>query len=146
MVNQNIYLANIIYLFHIIIILFIILAPLINNPLILILHITFSLCLFIHWICNSDICFLTLLECQLRGVSQNNSFIYQFINPIYNISSYKYTTMIWIITLIMFFISIYKLYYSKNIRNIIKYYNNIDSIFNINHIKNMIIILSRNYN
>jgi len=143
MFYDNNYLADIIYYFHILIILFIIITPFTNITLLLILHVTFCLCLFMHWYYNSDICFLTVLECQLRGIKKINSFTYQFIKSIYNISSSKYNKLIWCTTLLMCFISIKNLYYSENIKNVIIYYNNINSKITIENIKDIIEILQK---
>ena len=123
----NILLADIIYCFHIFIILFVIIIPFIKIPFILILHIVFCLCLFVHWYQNSDICCLTLFEAHLRGINKNETILQQFIGPIYNISLLKWNKLIWIITIILLFISIFNLFTSNNIKQIITYYNNIES-------------------
>ena len=137
----NIILANIIYFFHILIILFVIIIPFINIPLILLLHIVFCLCLFVHWYQNSDICCLTLFEAHMRGINKMDTIVQQFIGPIYNISELKLNKIIWIITIILLLVSIYNLYYSKNIREIISYYNNIDSSITYKDINNIIKLL-----
>jgi|UniRef100_A0A6C0EEI2 hypothetical protein len=124
----NLFFANIIYYFHILIILFIIITPFIDNVLLLILHIVFCLCLFLHWYLNSDECILTLIECKLRNIKKINSFIYEFISPMYNINKTKFYNLIWIITLIMFLFSIYNLYNSKSLHRAIIYYNNLPEI------------------
>ena len=84
---NNIVLANLVKLFHTIIILFVLLTPFLLNKYhsLLILHISFSLCLIIHWVNNSNVCSLTLLESRLRGIEPDESFLYQFISPIYDI-------------------------------------------------------------
>ena len=83
--NDNIFLANIIWFLHVLIILFILIAPFTNLTALLILHITFSISLLVHWAFNSNECSLTLLESQLRGIPRNESFSYKFISPVYNI-------------------------------------------------------------
>ena len=100
MISDNIYINNfliqIIRLFHIIIILFVILTPFITkNILILILYITFSICLIFHWYNNNDACCLTLLEQKLRNISnselENRSFMYNLISPVYHFSDTEKT-------------------------------------------------------
>ena len=77
--ETNIILANIIFVFHIIIILFILIAPFTNKIALLILHIVFSLCLLLHWHLNSNVCSLSILESHLRGLDYTNTFSHQFI-------------------------------------------------------------------
>ena len=112
----NILLANLVRLFHIFIILFVLIAPFINDSSILILHISFCICLMIHWIFNSDQCVLTHLEKKLRGVSDDEAFTYKFIAPMYNITHTRWNNLVWIITIIMCLISIYNLINNEKIR------------------------------
>lgn len=107
--ETNIILANIIFVFHIIIILFILIAPFTNKIALLILHIVFSLCLLLHWHLNSNVCSLSILESHLRGLDYTNTFSHQFISPIYNISSTIWNDFTTIITLILMYISIIQL-------------------------------------
>jgi hypothetical protein len=118
-------LANIISLFHTIIIFFILLAPFTDIPAILILHITFSLCLLVHWWANNNICSLSYIESQLRGTDYTQSFTHKFIAPIYDISQTEWSKICKIITIILMCISIYNLYYSKKTSQILKCYNNL---------------------
>ena len=110
---ENIVLANFIFMFHTLIILFILFAPFIDIPAILILHITFSICLLVHWWANNNICSLSLLESKLRGMDHTESFTHKFIAPIYDISQTEWSRICIIITIILLCISSYKLYYSK---------------------------------
>lgn len=110
--NFNIFLANLIYIFHIIIILFTLFAPLSNIPSILILHITFCITLMIHWIFNSNKCVLTLMESYLRNTNVTDTFSHAFISPIYEINSSEWNNIVWIITILAISISIYKLIYN----------------------------------
>ena len=107
--ETNIILANIIFVFHIIIILFKLIAPFTNKIALLILHIVFSLCLLLHWHLNSNVCSLSILESHLRGLDYTNTFSHQFISPIYNISSTIWNDFTTIITLILMYISIIQL-------------------------------------
>lgn len=109
-------LADLVKIFHILIILFIIIGPFLDDPMLLVLHITFCVCLMIHWLFNSDVCFLTFVEKKLRGVGDEKSFIYQFIAPMYNISNTKFNQLIWMVTIILCLISIYNLFSSEKIK------------------------------
>lgn len=121
--SSSIILANIISLFHTIIILFILFAPFTDIPAILILHITFSLCLLVHWWANNNICSLSYIESQLRGTDYTKSFTHKFIAPIYDISQTEWSRICKIITIILLLISIYNLYYSKKTSQILQCYN-----------------------
>lgn len=112
----NIILANIIHYFHIIIILFVVLAPFTNIISILILHITFCICLLVHWKMNSNVCSLTVFEGYLRGVERTRTFSHQFISPIYDISETNWCTISTIIVLIVLFISLCKLAKSDKLK------------------------------
>lgn len=113
--EKNIILANIIRIFHLLIILFILIAPFTNLTALLILHITFSISLLVHWVFNSNECSLTLLESQLRGLPKGESFSYKFISPIYDISNTDWSYFCYIITISLMFVSIYNLYYSEKL-------------------------------
>lgn len=124
---QNIYLANVIYFLHILVILFVIFAPFSNIPSILIVHIAFSFSLLVHWIANNNACSLTYLESQLRGVNVEDSFTYKFISPVYDISKTDWSRICYIITIIVLMVSIYKLYTSKAFAKSLKCYNDLSN-------------------
>jgi hypothetical protein len=120
--ESSIFLANLISIFHTIIIIFILIAPFSNIPAILILHITFSLCLLVHWWANNNICSLSFFEAQLRGTDYTQSFTHKFIAPVYDISQTEWSQICKIITIILLCISIYNLYYSEKSASIWKCY------------------------
>ncbi len=124
---QNIYLANFIYFFHILVILFVIFAPFSNVPSILIIHIAFSFSLIVHWLANNNACSLTYLESQLRGVEVKDSFTHQFISPLYDISKTDWSRICYIVTIIVLCISIYKLSTSKAFSKSLNCYKNLNS-------------------
>ena len=114
----NIILADIIHYFHIIIILFVVLAPFTNIISILILHITFCICLLIHWKLNSNLCSLTVFEGYLRGIDRTKTFTHQFISPIYDISSTDWCHISTIIVLIVLFVSLCKVIKSNKLKKL----------------------------
>lgn len=118
--NKNLLFANLIRIFHMIIILFVFLAPFSNIPALLILHITFSFSLLVHWYYNNNACSLTLLEANLRGIDVNKSFTHQFIAPMYDISQTQWSRICYIITIILMSISIYYLYHSEKVAKVLK--------------------------
>jgi hypothetical protein len=107
---NDLFLADLIFIFHCVVVLFILFAPFSNIPAILIIHITSCVCLIVHWHSNSNVCSLSLMEAHLRGLDyRQDTFTHKFIAPIYDISTTEWNNIVWIITLIVLFISIYKL-------------------------------------
>lgn len=124
---MNDILANIIFLFHTMIILFVLFAPFINIPSILILHITFCICLLLHWYQNSNVCSLTLLEAKLRNIDHpSKSFTHQFIAPMYDISNTEWSKICYIVTIIVMSISIYNLKKSNKFNKFLEDIKNIE--------------------
>lgn len=107
---MNTLLANIVSFIHFLIILFVIFAPFSNILYILILHVSFTFCLLIHWRTNSNACSLSLLESKLRGVDYTKTYMHKFISPIYDISETELSRWCYIVTTITMIISIYKIY------------------------------------
>lgn len=107
------FLADIISVFHSLVVLFFLLAPFTNIPSILILHITFGLSLIVHWRMNSNMCCLSVLESHLRGLERQDTFTHQLIAPLYEISKNDWDSLIYIITIGLMCVSLYKLYHSE---------------------------------
>lgn len=106
---MNNLLANIVFILHVFVILFFIYAPFSNCIEILIIHILFSIGLVVHWITNSNICFLSVLEGYFRNINYNNTFTHQFISPFYDIPENVWNKIIYIITFCLFSTSIFNL-------------------------------------
>lgn len=121
--DESTFLANIIFVFHLMIVLFVLFAPFTKIPAILILHITFCISLLVHWYTNSNVCSLTLLEGHLRGMNPTHTFSHQLIAPMYDISDTDASTISYIITYITMTISIYYLYNSKEFIEALENYN-----------------------
>lgn len=114
--SSNILLANIINAFHILVVLFVILTPFVfyNTSQMLILHITFTISLLLHWWGNSNVCSLSYMESKLRGLDYTESFTHKFIAPIYDISQTTWSQICYIITIIVLSLSLYHVYYVKD--------------------------------
>lgn len=99
-----------IHVFHTLVVLFIVLAPFLTNiPSYLILHITSCFSLLVHWWGNSDVCSLTVMEAQLRGVSREEALTHKFIAPVYNIGDNTWNQLLYAVTIILMLTSVYKL-------------------------------------
>jgi hypothetical protein len=121
--ESNVFLANIISIFHVLIILFVLLAPFSNAPYFLILHVTFSVCLLVHWYGNSNVCSLSMLESKLRGNHYTESFTHKFVAPIYDISSTDWSTVCYTFTILLMLVSVYRLYKSERWKLLVECYN-----------------------
>ncbi len=108
-------LAELIRIFHIIIIVFVLIGPFLNKSSLLLLHFMLSLSLLLHWYHNNNTCFLTTLEGQIRGINYENGFIHQFVGPMYEIKNESHEFyIIVIILMIMSFYKLYKKYHEHN--------------------------------
>jgi hypothetical protein len=115
--SSTILLANLIYVFHIFVVMFILITPMLStHSSIYILHIVSCLSLLSHWFTNNDMCSLSVLEGKLRGKEYNDkeSFIHKFISPIYKISETRWSFVCKIIVTILMFISIKRLTNTDN--------------------------------
>jgi len=95
---------------HFIMVSFVIISPFLNIPPVLLLNLSYTICLMIHWYFNSNICCLTIFEGYITGKPLNQTFIHKIIDPIYNISENSLNNVVWIVTIISFLITLYKLY------------------------------------
>ena len=120
---EDIFLADAIYVFHIMVVLFVLFAPFTNIPSLLILHITLGLSLIVHWKMNSNVCALSVLESQLRGMDRSDTFTHKFIAPLYEISDHEWNVIIHIITWVVMGISAYNLYHSDKFKQFLREWN-----------------------
>lgn len=117
-------LAGLITIFHLLIVIFVILAPISNQSNILILHITLCVCLLVHWINNNNACSLTILESKLRGLdSPSSSFTHQFIAPIYDVSATDWSRVCYVVVVLALTASIIRLTQTDNWKKLGKYSN-----------------------
>lgn len=110
------FLANIVSIVHTALILFIILAPFSSKPALWYIHVLASFSMIIHWVFNDSMCSLTLAESYLRGLKPSQTFFHSLIKPFYEISENKLEKIIWVSTLILLFISLYRLIIHVNKR------------------------------
>jgi hypothetical protein len=105
-------LADIIRGLHILLILFVILAPFTGDPLIILLNLVIMAGIMGHWILNEQTCCLTVLEKMLRG-KQNDSetFFGSLVGPVYEQNSNIYC---WVAMIILFIFNLKKLYDKKD--------------------------------
>ncbi|NBO99323.1 MAG: hypothetical protein EBU90_04240 [Proteobacteria bacterium] len=119
----NSFFADIIWLCHLCVVAFVVLAPLTQLPALHILHVTFSLSLLVHWYCNSNVCSLSMIESKLRGLDYTESFTHRIVAPIYDISKTTWSKLCYTVTIVLLCISLYKLTHSPRWKQSWEAYN-----------------------
>lgn len=120
---------KLIVIIHIIFVIFVILTPFTNSNYLLLLHVILVPFIILHWSLNDNTCALTTLEKKLRermnGIknAHKECFSCKIIEPIYDFkNNYKERAMfIYIITIILWCISILKLYKKYKNKEITKF-------------------------
>lgn len=107
---------NIVRFIHYLLIAFAIFVPLLLDPdsnllseWLLVLHSILMPGIIIHWLTNNNICSLTVLESYMTNQPLDKTFIASILFPFFEINN----CTIHVITLALWFISLYKLYYSQ---------------------------------
>jgi len=128
---MNEILLKIITFLHVLFIMFIVIIPFTNSTYLLLLHAITVPFLILHWICNNNVCVLTLIEKNLRmqmygTVDEKECFTCRLIEPIYDFGkNYEaFTVFIYIFTISLWCLSVYKLY-SKYQTGKIKNFNDL---------------------
>lgn len=107
--NGNIVIANLIWLFHVLVVAFVIIVPFLDTPYLHILHLAFGTSLLVHWYGNSNVCSLSVMEAKFRGLHYTQSFTHQFIAPVYEVSSTDWSKICYMTTIVLMLLSFYKL-------------------------------------
>lgn len=101
-------LADIVRIVHLILVIFIVIAPFVYpmNLLITYLHIMLCIALLMHWMANSDRCILTSIEKKLRGVDDNKSFLHNILSPMFSLNSSDYNVLSYFVVICTLILSI----------------------------------------
>jgi len=110
-------LLYLIQLIHLLFVAFVIITPFTNSNYFLLLHVILVPFMYIHWVANNNICGLTVIEQYIRKeiygvVNPDECFTCQLITPVYDVhKNYEgFSNFIYIATLILWCISVAKLY------------------------------------
>lgn len=111
---------------HILFILFVVITPFTNNNYLLLLHAVVIPFVLFHWILNDDTCVLTMIERFLKksiykdNYSEESCFTCRLIEPVYNFvdDNKKFSKIIYITIIILWFISSGKLLYKYHTNQI----------------------------
>ena len=80
--------ANLIWFLHMVLICFIVLVPFVGPLLFVLLDLVLMLGVAGHWALNSNVCCLTELECALRGITERSeSFFERLVGPVYGLNN-----------------------------------------------------------
>ncbi len=91
---------------HLGIVAFMTLAPFSSDPHVLLAHVLLTPFLWIHWALNDDTCFLTLVECKLRGLEPTQSFMHRLVSPVYKIQDADVQTASWLVSIVLWIVSL----------------------------------------
>lgn len=101
-------LANMIFVIHLLIMLFVILVPFFGNQDLLFLNFAMMLGILVHWMGSDSTCCLTILEQKLRGESDpTKTFFGKVMMPVYTFGNDTLVTQIGLFVLLM--VNLYKL-------------------------------------
>jgi hypothetical protein len=101
-------LATLIWVLHMLFVLWVVITPFTNNEPLLVLHLMVMPFIWFHWLVNDDTCALTIMERQLRGVHSNDSFFHNLVSPIYKIEDNDIRAASWIISIALWLITLTK--------------------------------------
>jgi len=90
----------------------------IRDPLINLLNISTCILFISKWITNFNVCSVGILECKLRRVSREDSYVYQVLDNIVDINKRKEKYMFYILYLIILIINFRK--FRKSNFNLLK--------------------------
>ena len=90
----------------------------IRDPLINLLNISTCILFFSKWLTDYNICSVGFIECKLRRVSREDSYVYQILDSIVDINKRKEKYMFYILYLIILIINIKK--FRKSNFNLLK--------------------------
>lgn len=97
--------AWVVALAHLALVAFMALAPFSSSPSLLVMHVLLTPVLWVHWLVGDDSCVLTLLEHQLRGVDNTDSFMHRLVGPVYNISDPDARMVSWLGSVLLWAVS-----------------------------------------
>lgn len=114
---ENIAVANVIFILHVVFFLFMILAPFVKYKVFNLLYLIIAPFILFHWILNNDTCALTELEKKLRGTCHSkNTFFGSLVGPVYNLDKHPEVSMIVVrfILILLWFVALHNLRKKRN--------------------------------
>jgi hypothetical protein len=104
----------------------------IRDPLVNLLNISTCILIISKWVSNFNVCSVGFLECKLRRVSREDSYIYQILDNVVDINKRREKYFFYILYLIILIINFRKIKNSKfNLLNIDHYKQYINKGFEV---------------
>lgn len=100
--------ANIVWLLHILLVVWVVVTPFTSNEPMLLLHLFAIPTLWIHWTLSDDTCSLTLLESKLRGCEPTESFFHSLVGPVYKIEDSDTRLVAWYASVVLWLVTVSK--------------------------------------
>ena len=115
---MNKLILNLIMFIHFCVVLFVVIIPFTNSNYFLLMHSVIVPFIMIHWMLNDNTCILSIAEKKIREhlyggeIADDDCFTCRIINPIYDFkaNNQDFSTIIYIITSVLWLISAGKLY------------------------------------
>lgn len=108
-VTTNVFAANVIWVLHMLFVVWMVVTPFTNNEPNLVLHLFVGPFLWFHWIMNEDACSLTLMEMKLRGIQDcKESFFHHVVSPIYKPRDEDIRVMAWMASIGLWLVTLSK--------------------------------------
>lgn len=123
--------ADILLLIHIIMMVVLVVLTFSNKLWLLILNMTCLFSLLVHWYLNLDVCVLSVIESKLRNIPISSTIFNKIVKPIYNISERTYSNIMWTMTILLFNITLYKIFTHKNMHIILNNKLNIKQVIQL---------------
>lgn len=119
---------HLVQLVHFIGIIWMIIIPFQDEVNLLVVHVSASLSILIHWLANDNTCFLSMVEAKIRGIPKNSGFIHSLIAPIYDMNKIQINCFAYAALFLLAIISIYKIVTSQRWKNMLKLYSKTNKI------------------
>lgn len=101
------FLADFIFVLHVLIFMFVVTVPFIGSDMLLLLNLVFMIGIIVHWICNNNICVLTVIEKAIRGTPDDTqTFFGKLFGGVYSFG--KDSKISWWILSFLILLSLYK--------------------------------------
>jgi hypothetical protein len=102
----NFILADMVYYIHLTFVIIMVIAPYSRLKILHNFYYVMVPTLFIRWVTNYSKCSVTTIESKLRGIQEEDGFIYKIITPIYNFKCEKRFNIILYLYMLTTWISI----------------------------------------
>lgn len=114
--------ADFIFVLHVLIFIFVVSVPFIGSDMLVLLNLVFMVGILVHWICNNNICILTVIEKAVRGTPDDTqTFFGKLFGGVYSFG--KDSRISWWILSFLILLSLYKVIKGKVVQKLIDDFN-----------------------